>query len=91
MEKTLYAVDEMTGFITAVTLVRPNKSIMEVKPKSVRKKMKDKAFARQVSRDDLVGSAELLGVDLNEHIAFVVEAMTSIAPELGLDGSAAKG
>lgn len=90
MEKALYAVDEMTGFITAVTLVRPNKSITEVKPKSVRKKMKDKAFARQVKRDDLVGSAELLGLDLNEHIAFVVEAMKSIAPELGLDGSAAK-
>jgi putative nucleotidyltransferase with HDIG domain len=89
MERTLYAVDEMTGFVTAVTLVRPNKSIMEVKPKSVRKKMKDKAFARQVSRDDLVDSAELLGVELNEHIAFVVEAMTGIAAELGLDGSAA--
>ena len=90
LEKTLYAVDEMTGFVTAVTLVRPNKSIMEVKPKSVRKKMKDKAFARQVSREDLVSSAELLGVDLNEHIAFVVEAMAGIAAELGLDGSAAK-
>ena len=89
LEKTLYAVDEMTGFVTAVTLVRPNKSIMEVKPKSVRKKMKDKAFARQVSRDDLVNSAELLGVELSEHIAFVVEAMTGIAAELGLDGSAA--
>jgi predicted hydrolase (HD superfamily) len=63
---------------------------MEVKPKSVRKKMKDKAFARQVSREDLVSSAELLGVDLNEHIAFVVEAMTGVAAELGLDGSAAK-
>jgi putative nucleotidyltransferase with HDIG domain len=90
LEKTLYAVDEMTGFITAVTLVRPNKSIMEVKPKSVRKKMKDKAFARQVSREDLVSSAELLGVDLNEHIAFVVEAMAGIAAELGLGGSAAR-
>jgi len=89
LEKALYAVDEMTGFITAVTLVRPNKSIMEVKPKSVRKKMKDKAFARQVSREDLVTSAELLGVELNEHIAFVVEAMTGVAAELGLDGSAA--
>jgi len=89
MEKALYAVDEMSGFITAVTLVRPNKSIMEVKPKSVRKKIKDKAFARQVSRDDLVDSAELLGIELNQHIAFVVEAMTGVATELGLDGSAA--
>jgi len=89
MEKALYAVDEMTGFITAVALVRPNKSIMEVQPKSVRKKMKDKAFARQVSRDDLVKSAELLGVDLDEHIAFVTEAMKGIASELGLQGTAA--
>lgn len=87
MEKTLYAVDEMTGFITAVTLVRPNKSIVEVKPKSVRKKMKDKAFARQVSRGDLVNSAELLGVDLNEHISFVIEAMKGVAADLGLEGT----
>jgi len=87
MEKTLYAVDEMTGFITAVALVRPNKSIMELRPKSVRKKMKDKAFARQVSREDLEKSAELLGVDLDEHIAFVIQAMKSIAEKLGLAGT----
>jgi putative nucleotidyltransferase with HDIG domain len=87
MEKTLYAVDEMTGFITAVALVRPNKSIMEVEPKSVRKKMKDKAFARQVSREDLVSSAELLGVELNEHISFVIGAMREVAAELGLEGA----
>ncbi len=87
MEKTLYAVDEMTGFITAVALVRPNKSIMEVEPKSVRKKMKDKAFARQVSREDLVDSAELLGVDLNEHISFVIGAMRGVAADLGLEGT----
>lgn len=89
MEKALYAVDEMTGFITAVALVRPNKSIMEVKPKSVKKKMKDKAFARQVSRDDLVSSAELLGIDLTEHIEFVIEAMKEVAEELGLHGTSA--
>jgi putative nucleotidyltransferase with HDIG domain len=87
MEKTLYAVDEMTGFVTAVALVRPNKSIMEVEPKSVRKKMKDKAFARQVSREDLVVSAELLGIELNEHISTVIEAMRGIAAELGLEGA----
>jgi putative nucleotidyltransferase with HDIG domain len=89
MEKTLYAVDEMAGFVTAVALVRPNKSIMEVEPRSVRKKMKDKAFARQVSREDLVASAELLGVDLNEHISTVIEAMKGIAAELGLQGTPA--
>jgi putative nucleotidyltransferase with HDIG domain len=87
MEKALYAVDELTGFIIAVALVRPNKSLLEVKPKSVRKKMKDKAFARAVNRDDLVNSAELLGVDLSEHIGFVIEAMQGIAPELGLEGT----
>jgi len=87
MEKALYAVDELTGFITAVALVRPGKSIMDVKAKSVRKKMKDKAFARAVNRDDLVESAELLGVDLNEHIEFVTKAMQGIAKELGLEGT----
>ncbi len=90
MEKALYAVDEMTGFITAVALVRPNKSIMEVQPKSVKKKMKDKAFARQVSREDLVQSAELLGVDLTEHIAFVTDAMKGVAGDLGLQGTSAQ-
>ena len=87
MEKALYAVDEMTGFITAVALVRPNKSILEVEPKSVKKKMKDKAFARQVSREDMVQSAEQLGVDLTEHISFVIEAMKGIAGQLGLQGT----
>jgi putative nucleotidyltransferase with HDIG domain len=86
MAKVLYAVDELTGFITAVALVRPNKSIHEVEPPSVRKKMKDKAFARSVNRDDIVKGTEALGVDLNEHIAEVTAAMRAVAGELGLAG-----
>jgi putative nucleotidyltransferase with HDIG domain len=88
MEKTLYAVDELTGFVTAVALVRPNKSILEVEPSSVRKKMKDKAFARSVNRDDIVKGTQELGVDLNEHISEVIEAMKGVADELGLRGTA---
>ena len=88
MEKSLYAVDELTGFITAVALVRPNKSIFEVEPSSVRKKMKDKAFARSVNRDDIVKGAQELGVDLNEHISEVIEATKRVADELGLRGTA---
>jgi putative nucleotidyltransferase with HDIG domain len=84
MEKTLFACDELAGFITAVALVKPSKSLAEVDPKSVRKKMKDKAFARSVSRDDIVNGAAELGVDLDEHIAFCIEAMKVVAPELGL-------
>jgi putative nucleotidyltransferase with HDIG domain len=87
MAKTLFAVDELTGFVTAVALVRPNKSIFEVEPASVRKKMKDKAFARQVSRDDITNGAEQLGVDLNEHIAEVIEALKPHAETLGLKGA----
>ena len=90
MEKTLFACDELAGFITAVALVKPGKSLAEVEAKSVRKKMKDKAFARSVNRDDIVNGAAILGVDLEEHIAFCIEAMKGIAGELGLDGSAAK-
>jgi predicted hydrolase (HD superfamily) len=86
MAKTLYAVDELTGFLTAVALVRPNKSIHEVEPPSVRKKMKDKAFARQVNRDDIVKGAEELGVDLDAHIAEVIEAIKGNAEALGLQG-----
>ncbi|HMF91642.1 MAG TPA: HD domain-containing protein [Candidatus Angelobacter sp.] len=86
MEKTLFACDELAGFITASALVKPKKSLAEVEAKSVRKKMKDKAFARSVSRDDIVNGATELGVDLEEHIAFCVEAMKTIAPELGLAG-----
>jgi putative nucleotidyltransferase with HDIG domain len=84
MAKTLFAVDELTGLITATALVRPSKSVMEVEAKSVRKKMKDKAFARGVSREDVTEGAADLGVDLDEHIAFVIAAMQSVAPTLGL-------
>ena len=86
MEKTLYACDELSGFITASALVKPNKSLAEVEAKSVRKKMKDKAFARSVSRDDIINGAADLGIDLEEHIAFCIEAMKAIAGELGLAG-----
>jgi putative nucleotidyltransferase with HDIG domain len=86
MAKTLFAVDELTGLITATALVRPTKNIMEVEAKSVRKKMKDKAFARGVNREDVTEGAADLGVDLDEHIAFVISAMQGIAPELGLAG-----
>jgi len=87
MAKVLYAVDELTGFITAVALVRPNKSLAEVEPASVRKKMKDKAFARSVNRDDIAKGAQELGVELDEHIAEVLAAMRALAGELGLAGS----
>jgi putative nucleotidyltransferase with HDIG domain len=90
MEKTLFACDELAGFITAVALVKPGKSLAEVDAKSVRRKMKDKAFARSVNRNDIISGAADLGVDLEEHIAFCIEAMKGIATELGLDGSAAK-
>lgn len=86
MAKTLFAVDELTGLITATALVRPSKSVMEVEAKSVRKKMKDKAFARGVNRDDVINGAADLGVDLDEHIAFVIQAMQGVAPSLGLAG-----
>jgi putative nucleotidyltransferase with HDIG domain len=87
MEKALYACDELSGFITASALVKPNKSLAEVEARSVRKKMKDKAFARSVSRDDIINGAADLGVDLEEHIAFCIEAMKTIAAELGLEGN----
>jgi putative nucleotidyltransferase with HDIG domain len=90
MEKALFACDELAGFITASALVKPGKSLAEVEAKSVRKKMKDKAFARSVNRDDIVNGAADLGVELEEHIAFCIEAMKGIAVQLGLDGSATK-
>ena len=90
MEKALFACDELAGFITAVALIKPSKSLAEVDVKSVRKRMKDKAFARKVNREDIVNGAAELGVDLDEHIANCIEAMKGIAVELGLDGSAAK-
>jgi putative nucleotidyltransferase with HDIG domain len=86
MEKTLYAVDELTGLITAAALVRPDKSIASLEARSVRKKMKDKAFARGVNREDVIAGAEDLGVELDAHIDFVIGAMRGIAPQLGLQG-----
>ena len=89
MEKTLFAVDELSGFIRAVALVRPGKSLEDVTPQSVRKKMKDKAFARDVNRDDITKGAQEMGLDLDEHIAFVIESLKPVADELGLSvGSA---
>jgi predicted hydrolase (HD superfamily) len=90
IEKALFACDELAGFITAVALIKPGKSLAEVDAKSVRKRMKDKAFARKVNRDDIVNGAAALGVDLDEHIAFCIEALQGIAGKLGLDGTAAK-
>jgi predicted hydrolase (HD superfamily) len=90
MEKALFACDELAGFITAVALIKPSKSLADVDVKSVRKRMKDKAFARKVNREDIIQGAANLAVDLDEHIGFCIEAMKPIAKELGLDGSAAK-
>jgi len=90
MEKALFACDELAGFITACALVKPSKSLADVEVKSVRKKMKDKAFARSVNRDDITHGAADLGVELEEHIAFCIEAMKGIAAELGLEGSGVK-
>lgn len=88
LEKTLFACDELAGFITAISYVKPSRSVMEVDVKSVRKKMKDKGFARSVSRDDIVCGASELGVELDAHIEFCIEAMTANASELGLAGVA---
>jgi len=87
MAKALFAIDELTGLITATALVKPSKSVHEVEAKSVRKKMKDKAFARGVSREDVVQGAAELGVELDAHIQFVIEAMRRSAPALGLAGT----
>ena len=89
MEKALFACDELAGFISAVALIKPSKSLADVDVKSVRKRMKDKAFARKVNRDDIVNGAAALGEDLDEHIALCIDAMKGIAERLGLDGSAA--
>ncbi len=86
LEKTIYAVDELTGLIMAVALVRPSKSILDVEVKSVRKKWKDRAFAAGANREDMERGAESLGVPLPEHIGVVLEAMQGIAPALGLAG-----
>jgi putative nucleotidyltransferase with HDIG domain len=84
LEKTLFACDELAGFITAVTYVRPSKSIEEVEIKSVLKKMKDKAFARAVNRDDIKNGAEGIGISLEEHIQYCIDAMKNKRDELGL-------
>jgi len=84
IRKTLFAVDELCGFVTAVALVRPSKKVADVKVKSVKKKMKDKAFARQVSREDIIKGAEELGLPLDEVIDNVIQAMTGAADNLGL-------
>jgi putative nucleotidyltransferase with HDIG domain len=88
MEKTLFACDELAGFITACALVKPGKSLAEVEAPSVRKKMKDKAFARSVHREDIIEGAADLRLELEQHIAFCIEALKGVARELGLDGSA---
>lgn len=90
MEKTLFACDELAGFIIACALVKPGKSLAEVEAKSVRKKMKDKAFARSVNRDDIINGAADLGIELEEHIAFCIQAMKTVAAALGLEGSEIK-
>ena len=84
LAKTLFACDELAGFITAVTYVRPNKTVDEVEVKSVKKKMKDKAFARSVSREDIINGAEELGIPLEEHIQFCINAMRANKTELEL-------
>ncbi len=87
LEKTLFACDEMAGFVTAASLVRPSKSVLDLEPKSVMKRMKDKAFARGVKREDLVAGAELLGLPLEEHIGHVIAFMRGEAEALGLKGT----
>ena len=86
LEKSLFACDELAGFLTACAYVKPGRSIAEVEVKSVRKKLKDKAFARAVNRDDVINGAAEMGLDLDEHIAFCIEAMKERAATLGLAG-----
>ena len=86
LERALYACDELSGFLTACSYVKPGRSIYEVDVASVKRKLKDKAFARNVNRDDILNGAKELGVPLEEHIAFCIEAMKARAPELGLAG-----
>ena len=87
LEKTLFACDELAGFLTAYSYVKPSRSIHDVDAKSVRKKMKDKAFARAVSREDIINGAAGLNIDLEEHIDFCIKAMQARAAELGIEGS----
>lgn len=88
LDRTLFACDELAGFLTACALIKPSKSVHEVEVASVKKKLKDKAFARGVNREDVYKGAEELGVTLDEHIAFCIEAMRASAAELGLNGTA---
>jgi predicted hydrolase (HD superfamily) len=88
MAKTLFAVDELTGLVTATALVKPSKSVHEVETSSVKKKMKDKAFARGVNREDVLTGAQELGVALDDHITFVINAMRRSADAIGLAGTA---
>jgi putative nucleotidyltransferase with HDIG domain len=87
LEKTLYACDELAGFITAISYVKPHRSVFEVDVSSVKKKMKDKAFARSVNRQDIVEGAQELGVPLDDHIDFCIKSMQAKAEELGMKGS----
>jgi predicted hydrolase (HD superfamily) len=87
LEKTLFACDELAGFITAISYVKPHRSVFEVDVSSVKKKMKDKAFARSVNRQDILDGAQELGVPLDDHIDFCIKAMQARAEELGLKGS----
>jgi predicted hydrolase (HD superfamily) len=89
LEKALFACDELAGFLTACSYVKPSRSIHEVETPSVKKKLKDKAFARAVNRDDITNGAAELGVPLDEHITFCIEAMRARAEELGLAGASA--
>jgi predicted hydrolase (HD superfamily) len=91
MAQALFASDELTGLITAAALVKPSRSLADVDVAGVRRKMKDKAFARGVNREDIVQGAEALGVPLDEHIGVVLEAMRAVAPSLGLAGTASAG
>jgi putative nucleotidyltransferase with HDIG domain len=87
LEKTLYACDELAGFITAISYVKPHRSVFEVDVSSVKKKMKDKAFARSVNRQDIVEGAQELGVPLDDHIDFCIKSMQANAEALGIKGS----
>ena len=84
MEKALFACDELSGFVTAVALVRPSRSLTDTSVRSVKRKLRDKAFARSISRDDITQGAEELGVELDEHIQFIIDALKPMAPVLGL-------
>lgn len=89
LEKTLFACDELAGFLTAATYVKPTRSIHDLEAGSVRRKLKDKAFARSVSREDILQGASLMGVDLDQHITFCIGAMQERAAQLGLEGAPA--